>query len=288
MLLLLVNVLSPFTTTLCCTVWVMMAPGETSHSMDGAGFPVAEQLNTSCLASLSCLMLDSRLMFTFDIPLWKIETRHFCVMFLPTVYCTFPSTTMKLYPTLYGEAHLLPLGPVGINIKNTNIAALIFPRDIPQNDGGRVERPFCQNDFSYIGFIHLLPKMCAERGQVLYLFIPGRPLPSHLPHTCREEGVSTISHYATGDRLKSQMPLFRKVTPVWGESVTQRMMIKIFTCGRWNNTVEVGLSVIFGCWTSMSTDLIGVGWKWSTAAKSARTNCKRDIRFMIFSQVWQT
>lgn len=113
---------------------------------------------------------------------------------LTTVYCTFFSVTIKLQPTLYCEAHLLPLGPVRISIESTNIAALIFPHYIPQNDGGRVERRFCQDDFSFVGFINLPPKRCAECGQVHYLFILGRPLPSHLPHTCQEEGVSTITH----------------------------------------------------------------------------------------------
>lgn len=190
MLLLLVTVLSPFVFNLD-DVRVTVAPGDTSQSTDGVGLPVAEQLKTSCLAVPSCLLPWPWLLFTIDIPLRKTGICRFGQRFQISrsrnnnlFYSV--SIIRKIEPTLYCEAHLLSFGPVGINVKSANVTSFIVPRYVPQNDGWWVERPFSEGNFSCIGFVDLLSKMFAERGQVLYSSVLGRPMPSNLKHTCRE------------------------------------------------------------------------------------------------------
>lgn len=77
MLLLVVNVWSLFFAVVVCGCCGPPASAEMSQYMVGAGLPVAEQLNKISLSSSSCPSMVTCVVWTSDIPLWRIETCHF-------------------------------------------------------------------------------------------------------------------------------------------------------------------------------------------------------------------
>lgn len=76
MLRLLVNVWSLFLTVAVCGSSVLLTPGEMIQLIVGAGFPVAEQLNTTSVSPPSGSLLGTDVVFTVDISLWGIETGY--------------------------------------------------------------------------------------------------------------------------------------------------------------------------------------------------------------------